>query len=354
MPPDRGRGETPPVLAVDGGNSKADAVLMDRSGAILGLARHFGRSNVGGSGSIDALNDVITAACAAARIDAGGRPVASVGIYCLAGADLPTDNRRIERALGERGWTRRTMVHNDTFAVLRAGTDRGWGVAVVCGAGMNCVGVGPTGRTVRFAALGPLSGDLAPGGEWVGLAALSAAIRAGDGRGERTQLERTVPEHFGMRHAESVMHAMYRGRLPSARLVELPPLVFRAAASGDVVARRILDQLASEVVSMAGAAIRRLRLTRSDVDVVLGGGMFRADDPVFLGRVRSGIEEAAPRCTVVRLEAPPLLGAALMGLDAIGASRRAEVRLRESIGRAMAAAERRLRAARQGASSKGR
>ena len=51
------------------------------------------------------------------------------------------------------------MVDNDTFAVLRAGTERGWGVAVVCGAGINCVGVSPDGRHARFPALGTITGD---------------------------------------------------------------------------------------------------------------------------------------------------------------------------------------------------
>ena len=43
--------------------------------------------------------------------------------------------------------------------MLRTGTDRGFGVAVVCGAGINCVGIGPDGRQVRFPALGRITGD---------------------------------------------------------------------------------------------------------------------------------------------------------------------------------------------------
>ncbi len=51
------------------------------------------------------------------------------------------------------------MVDNDTFALLRSGTDRGWGVAVVCGGGINCVGLTADGREVRFPSLGPITGD---------------------------------------------------------------------------------------------------------------------------------------------------------------------------------------------------
>jgi N-acetylglucosamine kinase-like BadF-type ATPase len=205
---------------------------------------------------------------------------------------------------------------------------------------MNCLGAGPTGRVVRFAALGPLSGDLAAGGEWVGLAALGAAVRARDGRGPRTVLERAVPEHFGMSRPEAVSRAMYLGRLPQNRLVELPPAVFRAAGSGDRVARGILDQVADEVVTMVSATITRLHVARREVDVVLGGGMFRANDDVFLDRIRSRIEATAPRAEVTTLRVPPVTGAALIGLQEIGAGRNAETRLREEVGRWAAALER--------------
>ena len=66
---------------------------------------------------------------------------------------------------------------------------------------------------------------------------------------------------------------------------------------------------------MASALIRRLRLTRLDPEVVLAGGVFRADDPTFYGEIEAGVHAAAPRARVVRLTAPPVLGAALIGLD---------------------------------------
>ena len=46
----------------------------------------------------------------------------------------------------------RVVVGNDTFAVLRAGATSGWGIAITCGAGINCVGLGPAGAS------GPLPG----------------------------------------------------------------------------------------------------------------------------------------------------------------------------------------------------
>ncbi len=96
----------------------------------------------------------------------------------MAGLDLPVDEERLVAAIESRGWTGTATVLNDSLAVLRAGAQAGWGVAVVCGSGLNCVGLGPDGSVVRFPSLGELSGDLAAGGSWLGVRALGLALRS--------------------------------------------------------------------------------------------------------------------------------------------------------------------------------
>ena len=203
-------------------------------------------------------------------------------MYCVAGADLPADDRRIARWFRRRGLTESDVVRNDTFAVLRAGTERTWGVAVVCGYGTNCSAVAPNGRTFRFPAFGELSGDWG-GGHDIGSAALWHSVRAEDGRGEATTLRTLVPRHFGFTRPKQLTEAMYFDRIAERRVVELTPIVFRAAAADDAVARSIVDRQADEIVRMAGVAVRRLRMTRLDVDIVLGGGIFSSGDEDFLG-----------------------------------------------------------------------
>jgi hypothetical protein len=78
-----------------------------------------------------------------------------------------------------------------------------------------------------------------------------------------------------------------------------------------------VTRLADELVTMARALIRRLHLARLDPDVVLAGGVFRADDPVFYAAIDAGVAVVAPHARVVRLTAPPVLGAALLGLDRV-------------------------------------
>jgi N-acetylglucosamine kinase-like BadF-type ATPase len=320
------------LLAVDGGNSKTDAALVAEDGRVLGLGRGIGSSQheKGVDPGLDVIADIIRAACADARVDPSRLPVARFGLFCLAGADLPSDDRRLARAIGRRGWTERDLVRNDTFAVLRAGTDRGWGVAVVCGAGINCVGVAPDGRVVRFFSLGEISGDWG-GGDTIGMAALGAAVRGRDGRGPRTMLEELVPAHFGLSRPGALVEAIHFGRVDEDRLRELPPVVFAAAREGDGCARAIIERLGDEVTAMAGAAIRRLRMARMEVEVVLGGGLFRNDDPVLVERIRDGVLGIARLSRITPLTTPPLAGAILLGLDRLGADGAAAQRVRAAI-----------------------
>ena len=243
----------PALLAIDAGASKVDAVLLARNGTLLGAARHaaYANFNLDHQPPLPALDEAIRRALS--RRD-HSLPVAPIGGYCIAGADLPLDDRRITRLVQGEGWTSKVVLRNDTFAVLRAGTDRGWGVAVVAGSGLNCAGVGPDGRVVRFPSLGDMSGDRAHGGGWLGFSALGAAIRGRDGRGPRTELERVVPEHFHMARPATVMEALYTARLHPRRLFEVAPIVFRAARAGDEVSRRLIDELADEVIANATAA----------------------------------------------------------------------------------------------------
>lgn len=317
----------PAILAVDGGGSKTDAVLLRRDGTIVGAARTpTGDFDVhGGDDHMAQIMDAVTAACADAGLDAHRSPIADVGVYCLAGADLPSDDRRILRWLRSRGLTPDNLVRNDTFAVLRAGTDETWGVGVVCGFGTNCSGVAPNGRTYRLPAIGEVSGDWGGAGD-LGRNALWHALRAGDGRGPRTAFTKSVPAHFGLRTPKDVMEAAYFGRLDPDRFAELAPVVFQDAREGDAIAQGLVDRQADEIATMATAAIRRLGLKALKVPVVLGGGVFRTDDRAFFERIHAGIHAVAPGAVITVLTDPPVIGAVHLGLDRVGATRSAHRR----------------------------
>jgi N-acetylglucosamine kinase-like BadF-type ATPase len=318
------------VLAVDGGNSKTDLALVGADGALLALVRGPQSSphHIGMEGCLQVLESLLAQALAAAGLD-GSRPAAEEAHVLVAGADLPAEEEALQAAAVARGWARRTVVQNDTFAILRAGTERGWGVAVVCGAGINCVGVGPDGRHVRFPSLGAITGDWG-GGYDVGMAAVVAAARSEDGRGPVTPLEQAVPAYFGLSTPAELGEALHTGVIGHRQVHELAPVVF-AAAEHDAVAAEILDHLATEVVAFARATLRRLELTGEAVEVLLGGGLMRAAGPALLGAIEAGLREIGPAITARVVPEPPVIGAALLGLDDLGAGRAAHERLRREL-----------------------
>lgn len=316
------------VLAVDGGNSKVELLFVAADGQILGYGRAetISHQQVGLEAGMDRLIRLARHRAREAGIGDGGLgdggvgarsgALAEIGAFCLAGADFPGEVRRLRGALEATALVDRVVVENDTLAVLRAGASRRWGVGIVCGQGINGVAVGADGRIAGFDAVGDISGDWG-GATSVGQAALAAAARATDGRGARTALTRLVPGHFGRRTVAALVRDLYYGRVDAERLADLSPLVFEAASAGDAVARGIVDHLADELVVMIQALVRRTRLGRRAPEVVLAGGVFRNRDETFYRRVEAGIEATAPGARMVRLTVPPVIGAALIGLDAL-------------------------------------
>jgi len=311
------------AIAVDGGNSKTDVALVREDGEVVASARGDGSSpyHLGVDGALAVIGGLIE------RVHEG--PSVEVAELLLAGVDFPVEEQAVRAGIEARGWASRVSVDNDTFAVLRAGTDAGWGVAVVCGAGMNCVGVAPDGRQARFRALGWTTGDWG-GGVDVGRDGMWAAARSEDGRGPKTVLERLVPEHFGLSTPSELAEAVHFDRIDEGRAIELAPVVF-AAAADDPVAAAIVDHLADEVVALARVAITRLGLEREPVEVVLGGGLLRHPTPGLLAAIARGLAEVGTGVTAHSTSAPPILGAALLALDALGAEPSAYGRVRSQL-----------------------
>lgn len=337
--------QRPAVVAVDGGNSKTDLALVAADGTLLASVRGPGMPSRLSEGNVRLIADLLRSAVdAASGAKGGGEPtlsgIAEDTVACVANVDLPDDERRLERMLADQGWTRSTLVANDTFAVLRAGlddvpaagADRLWGVGVTCGAGINCAGMAPDGRKEGFLALGAITGDWGGGGS-LGSDAQWWAIRAEDGRGPQTVLRKLVPAHFGLAEPTDLAVALHLGEIGFDRIGELAPLVFSAADSGDQVARDLVCKLADEIALMAGAVIRRLDLTSAAVPVILGGGVLAARNPLLIDTITAQIGAVVPAATVRVIEAAPVAGAALLGLDRIGAPVTAMRRLREEFRR---------------------
>ncbi len=134
-------------------------------------------------------------------------------------------------------------------------------------------------------------------------------------------LEQIVPRVLGVRSVEVASRAIHDEVIPERRLDDLAPHVLAAAADGDAVAQGLVDRLADEVAAFAIAAVRSLHLARREIDVAFAGGLARSRDPRLLEGVERRIREVAPSARLIVVDAPPVLGAALLGLDALGGGR---------------------------------
>lgn len=307
------------VVGVDGGNTKTDVAVATLDGNVIASLRGSG-SNSHGLGSAGAV-EVIASLVDAVEFE---RP-AEHGAFFLCGADVEQDIAELSSEIDARAWTREWTVDNDTFALLRAGSDRADAVAVICGAGINCVGRRADGSVARYPSLGWETGDWG-GAEAVGREALFLAARAEDRRGEATALVDVVRSHFGMKTAYAVGEEVHYRRLRDVRLGELAPAVVAAAGDGDGVARALVERLANEIVLMVCRAFADLEF--EEADVVLGGGMLAHGTGHLHERVVAKLPSGA---IPVVPDTPPVAGAVLAALDAVGASDDAKRRVREEL-----------------------
>ena len=289
------------VIGVDGGNSKTDAVLASTEGEPLAWLRGPG-SNSHAPGGAAGCVEVIAALVERLPLT----PPADAAVLFVCGADMPHDVAELSVAVAARAWADTVTVENDTFALLRAGTDGADAVAVTCGAGINCVGRAGA-RVARYPALGWETGDWG-GAEALGREALFQAARTEDGRGEPTALVEVIRSHFGAPSATAVGEDVHYRRLPAARLGELAPSIV-ATAGRDAVARRLVHRLADEIALLVRRTLADLGLR--EADVVLGGGMLASGE----GLLHELVVDALPeRARPVTPELSPVAGAVLEAL----------------------------------------
>ena len=345
------RAALPAVLAVDGGNSKTDVALVATDGSVLAQVRGAGVPLRLSGETVRLLAGLAQQAARAAGLSATG-VIAQHLVACMANVDLPEEERQLDQMLRAHGWSHSVDVANDTLAVLRAGLDGRlpaglpggpaaalaggagldgppprWGVAITCGAGINGVGVAPDGRSTRYLALGTLTGDWG-GGQGLAKNVMWWAARAEDGRGPQTLLREAVTAHYRVAQVRDVAIGIHLGTIAAESLHALVPVLFEVCGQGDQVARDLVDRLADEVCIMSLAAIRRLGLTEAAVPVVLGGGVLTARDPVLTTRIAAGLAAGAAGAIMRIVDVPPIAGAALLGLDHVGAPASAQGRLR--------------------------
>jgi N-acetylglucosamine kinase len=297
------------VIGIDAGGTKTRALLADENAHIVGGALGGG-ANLRTHGELE-VEKVLHAVIEEASSAAPERPDGiALGI---AGADRPQDEAVLRAILRRIGFRDRVVVTNDARIAFVAGSERRVGLALVCGTGSIAWGRNRAGEIARSGGWGWHLGDEGSG-FWIGERAIRDVLRAADGRGPATALDRPLSDHFEIVRPEQILYAIYDREFPRTRVARFAPRVEEAALAGDSVAKAILSDAAGELVRAAGSVRDRLGLEEGPYDVVLSGGTFAAVPTLEAEVARRLTTENAQ---VRKLTEEPAMGAVKLAIEAL-------------------------------------
>lgn len=300
-------------LGVDIGGTKSHALVADESGCAVGLGRG-GPGNhqvVGYSGLEATLKDITGQALASAGISQEQLTGAGLGV---AGYDWPSDREAIMAVIHSLGIQAPLEVVNDTIIGLMAGSESGWGVAVVAGTSNNCRGWDRHRREGRVVGNGQWFGEFGGASELV-MKATQQVVAAWARRGSATRLTEAFIELVGARDAFDLIEGLAQNR--HHLKPEIAPVIFSVAAEGDQVAGEIIAWSGRELGSLAAGVIRQLNLEGQEFDVVLVGSLFNGG-AALIEPMRETILSVAPKARLVRLTTLPVVGGVLLGMELAG------------------------------------
>jgi N-acetylglucosamine kinase-like BadF-type ATPase len=296
------------VLGIDAGGTKTVCFLADDAGRVIAEGRGPG-ANFHTSGELDlesVLRQVIDEAI-------GDRAIVPAAVALgIAGVDREDEAREVRDIIRRIGYTSPVVVVNDALIALAAGAGGKPGIVIIAGTGSIAYGVNERRDAARSGGWGHIIGDEGSG-YWIGREALSAVVRALDGRGPATRLIDDVLEHFGIKDISGLPRIVYDRDLPRLSVAALGPIVERASSLGDAMARRILSRAADELTGAAAAVATKLEMRGDAFVFVLAGGVFRVV-PSLVDALAQRLTALAPRSTVSRLDQEPASGAVQLAL----------------------------------------
>jgi N-acetylglucosamine kinase-like BadF-type ATPase len=300
-------------LGVDVGGTKTHALIANEDGQALGFAE-AGSGNHQSVG-YDGLRSVVEWTVGRALQQAGlhVNDISGAG-FGIGGYDWPSQLQAHMEAIAPVGLTCPVEVTNDAIIGLMAGTARGWGVVLIAGTGNNCRGRDRAGHEARITGEGGRFGEYGGAGEMVERA-VQAISHEWTQRGPQTALTQRFIQITGAKDLDALIEGIdldcYQ---PDASWA---PVIFDTARAGDKVAKDIIEWSACESGESACAVIRKLGIENEEFDVILAGSVF-AGGKLYIEPLENTIHKVAPRAKLVRLEAPPVLGGVVLGMQKAG------------------------------------
>ncbi|MCD9022161.1 N-acetylglucosamine kinase [Cohnella silvisoli] len=300
-------------LGVDGGGSKTYTLIIDEHGTIVGKGKS---GNGNHQTEYNAAKRNIRESVEMALRQAGlAQEDIEFAYFGLAGADREIDYKILRPMIAELGFPRH-QINCDTMIALRAGTNRPYGVVLICGTGTNSAGVNAQGQFYQCGGFSYQFGDFGGGGS-LSVEAFRAVIRAWEGREQPTLLTQLVLNDLGYDNVQTLFDDyLDHNKTPPIRVAKL---LFQAASQGDAVAKDILRKQGEELGITASAVIKRLGMEGESFDVVLAGSIITRGEGDFIhAYIEQAVREISPGASLVKLQVEPVVGAVWLAVEASG------------------------------------
>lgn len=257
------------LVAIDGGGTKTDLVLLDETGRVLKriITEGCNPNDFGWAHTQETLKGGLNRLLE----EMGGYDASPDAVFAgISGGTTGHNKETLEKMLRNLLPNARHLA-NDSDAVnaLSSGIRRADGCVVILGTGS--VGfVRRAGSVIRVSGWGYLF-DRGGSGYDLGRDAVYHALCALDGRGAATTLTHLLEEQLGMRIDMAVTRLYEEGK---PTIAALAPLVFEAERAGDKVAMQILDGNGMELAKLLNTLSQKTKV--DCCPTVLTGSVFKA------------------------------------------------------------------------------
>ena len=311
-------------LGIDIGATKSHALIADESGQVVGFAESGSGKRQGNDYSrvgrvVNAITDKALALAGLEKTQIAG---AGFGISDY---DWPSQRAPHVAQIETLELAAPYELVNDAVIGLLAGAAEGWGLCLIAGTGCNCWGLTADRRTGHVTGFGVRFGEGAGAYELV-FRAIQVVSAAWSKSGPPTQLTAAFCDLVGAADADDLIEGLTLERYhipPSAA-----PLVFQAAEAGDAVAVEVLAWAGRELARMAEGVIHQIGLENDTFEVVLAGSLYKGG-ALLIDPLRAALHAVAPGAQLVHLNAPPVIGGVVLGMEQGGLDRRAIQQARE-------------------------
>lgn len=310
------------VAGVDGGATHTRAIIASTEGTFMG-AGITGPSNFGSVSLkeiIENIENAIEQALGQSIVKQGSLESIFLG---LAGILTDKDQSLITNAIlnSEKIKAKEIQVDHDIRAALAGGLAGQEGIALVVGTGSSCYGRTKNGNDWMSGGWGHLLDDKGSAYD-LGLNGLISVVRAGDGRGPKTNLSKILLEKLNITQVSQMLNRVYvngpSGKpMDKKEIASLAKFVTKQAQKDDKVAKTIIENGIEELTLMISTVQKKLKFAASPVSMIISGGTFEGST-YLKDCLLETIERQFSNIDVQEPVFSPTVGSLLLAFDMVG------------------------------------